>query len=160
MIVPASAGGGAEQAQHGLAGFGVEGGRRLVGQHQRGAIDQGAGDRHPLSLTAGKLGREMLESLAQSELLGYTNCRLVTCDFIVLHFSGGRSNGYVANGTEVLLRNELRVLEQKVNSQANLSAEDKATMQGYITRCYGSLTTFNILFHDERDKFVGQKGKD
>ena len=60
----------------------------------------------------------------------------------------------------VRLRDQLRVLEQKVNAQANLSAEDKATMQGYITRCYGSLMTFNILFHDERDKFVGQKGKD
>jgi hypothetical protein len=60
----------------------------------------------------------------------------------------------------VRLRNELRVLEQKVNAHAQLSAEDKATLQGYVTRCYGSLTTFNLLFHDDRDKFVGQKGKD
>lgn len=60
----------------------------------------------------------------------------------------------------VRLRNELRVLEQKVNAHAQLSADDKSVMQGYITRCYGSLTTFNILFRDDQDKFVGQKGKD
>ena len=60
----------------------------------------------------------------------------------------------------VRLRDQLRVLEQKINAQAGLSAEDKATMQGYITRCYGTLTTFNVLFRDEQDKFVGQKGKD
>jgi hypothetical protein len=60
----------------------------------------------------------------------------------------------------VRLRDQLRVLEQKINAHPALSADDKATMQGYVTRCYGSLTTFNVLFHDERDKFVGQKGKD
>jgi hypothetical protein len=60
----------------------------------------------------------------------------------------------------VKLRNELRVLEQKINAHEKLSQEDKATMQGYLTRCYGTLTTFNVLFKDERDRFVGQKGKD
>ncbi len=60
----------------------------------------------------------------------------------------------------VRLRDQLRVLEQKINAQAGLSAEDKAGMQGYITRCYGTLTTFNVLFRDEQDKFVGHKGKD
>lgn len=60
----------------------------------------------------------------------------------------------------VRLRDQLRVLEQKVNSHAALTTDDKSVMQGYITRCYGSLTTFNILFRDDADKFVGQKGKD
>ncbi|MBI3726408.1 hypothetical protein HY251_20980 [bacterium] len=60
----------------------------------------------------------------------------------------------------VRLRDQLRTLEQKINSQEALSAEDKAIMQGYVTRCYGSLTTFNILFRDDGDRFVGQKGKD
>ncbi len=59
----------------------------------------------------------------------------------------------------VRLRDQLRVLEQKINAHAALTAEDKATMQSYITRCYGSLTTFNVLFRDERDRFVGQKGE-
>ncbi len=60
----------------------------------------------------------------------------------------------------VRLRDQLRVLEQKINGHAGLSAEDKSVMQGYVTRCYGSLTTFNVLFRDESDRFVGQKGKD
>jgi hypothetical protein len=60
----------------------------------------------------------------------------------------------------VRVRDQLRVLEQKINAHDGLTAEDKAVMQGYITRCYGTLTTFNVLFHDERDRFVGQKGKD
>jgi hypothetical protein len=60
----------------------------------------------------------------------------------------------------VRVRDQLRLLEQKVNGHPGLSAEDRSVMQGYITRCYGTLTTFNVLFHDERDKFVGQKGKD
>jgi hypothetical protein len=60
----------------------------------------------------------------------------------------------------IRVRDQLRVLEQKINGHDGLTAEDKAVMQGYITRCYGTLTTFNVLFHDERDRFVGQKGKD
>jgi len=58
----------------------------------------------------------------------------------------------------VMVRDRLRVLEQKVNSHPNLSAEDKVQMQQYVTQCYGSLTTFNVLFADRRDAFVGQKG--
>lgn len=53
------------------------------------------------------------------------------------------------------LRESLRVLEQKINNHPSLSAEDRATMQSYMTKCYGSLTTFNILFKDDKDKFVG-----
>lgn len=53
------------------------------------------------------------------------------------------------------IRESLRVLEQKLNNHDGLSAEDKATFQGYITKCYGSMTTFNILFKNDKDKFVG-----
>lgn len=53
------------------------------------------------------------------------------------------------------VRESLRVLEQKINNHDALSPEDKATMQSYVTKCYGSLTTFNILFRDDKDKFVG-----
>lgn len=58
----------------------------------------------------------------------------------------------------VSLRNNLRVLEQKVNS-SNIVEGEKVELQGYITRCYGSLTTFNVLFQENSDKFVGQKGE-
>lgn len=58
----------------------------------------------------------------------------------------------------VAIRDKLRVLEQKVNGHARLSDEDKLQMQQYITGCYGSLTTFNVLFAERADSFVGQKG--
>jgi hypothetical protein len=53
------------------------------------------------------------------------------------------------------IREKLRVLEQKLNNHPALPAEDRAELQGYVTRCYGTLTTFNFLFRDEEDKFKG-----
>lgn len=58
----------------------------------------------------------------------------------------------------VMLRNRLRNLETQING-ADLPGDLKLKLQGYITACYGSLTSFNILFADEADKFKGS-GKD
>jgi hypothetical protein len=58
----------------------------------------------------------------------------------------------------IMLRDRLRVLEQRINSHDKLTEEDKVNMQQYITRCYGSLTTFNVLFKNPKDQFVGEKG--
>jgi hypothetical protein len=58
------------------------------------------------------------------------------------------------------VREKLRVLEQKLNNHPTLSATEKAELQQLITRAYGSLTTFNVLFRDEADRFSGVKGSE
>lgn len=58
----------------------------------------------------------------------------------------------------VMLRDRLRVLEQNINSSKTLNDEEKVNIQQYITRCYGSLTTFNVLFKNKEHWFVGEKG--
>lgn len=58
----------------------------------------------------------------------------------------------------VMLRNRLRTLEQQVNA-SDLPDDVKVKVQGYITGCYGSLTTFNVLFADEEDQFKGAGGE-
>jgi hypothetical protein len=60
----------------------------------------------------------------------------------------------------VMIRDRLRVLEQNINSSKSLTDEEKVNLQQYITRIYGSLTSFNILFKNPAHNFVGEKEKE
>lgn len=60
----------------------------------------------------------------------------------------------------VMIRDRMRTLEQRINANPKLDDEEKVNIQQYITRCYGTLTTFNVLFKYEHDQFSGEKGKE
>lgn len=60
----------------------------------------------------------------------------------------------------VAVRERLRVLEQRINSHPKLADTDRLELEEYITRIYGSLTTFNLLFAEPADRFVGSGGRD
>jgi hypothetical protein len=57
-----------------------------------------------------------------------------------------------------MVRDRLRVLEQRLNNHPKLNDEDRVELQQYVTRAYGSLTSFNVLFRDREDWFVGSRG--
>ena len=58
-----------------------------------------------------------------------------------------------------MLRNRLRTMEQQLNA-ADLPEDVKVKLQGYISGCYGSLTSFNVLFAEEDDQFKSSSGSD
>ncbi|MDO6491633.1 MULTISPECIES: hypothetical protein [unclassified Cellulophaga] len=59
----------------------------------------------------------------------------------------------------VMVRDRIRVMEQKINASKNLDDQEKIDLQQYITRIYGSLTSFNVLFKSKEDHFVGERSK-
>ncbi|MFS4468211.1 hypothetical protein [Maribacter sp. 2210JD10-5] len=59
----------------------------------------------------------------------------------------------------VMVRDRIRVMEQKINSSKNLEDQEKIDLQQYITRIYGSLTSFNVLFKNKNDQMVGERSK-
>ncbi|TAI48923.1 hypothetical protein [Flagellimonas allohymeniacidonis] len=59
----------------------------------------------------------------------------------------------------VMVRDRIRVMEQKINSSKNVDDQEKVDLQQYITRIYGSLTSFNVLFKNKGDQFIGERSK-
>lgn len=59
----------------------------------------------------------------------------------------------------VMVRDRIRVMEQKINSSKNLDDQEKVDLQQYLTRIYGSLTSFNVLFKNKSDHFVGERSR-
>jgi len=59
----------------------------------------------------------------------------------------------------VMVRDRLRVMEQRINANEKMDDADKVDLEQYITRIYGSLTSFNVLFKNKLDNFIGEKTK-
>lgn len=55
----------------------------------------------------------------------------------------------------IMMRDNLRVLEQQINASPALSHGEKVKLQSYVTKIYGSMTSFNFMFAEEEDKFKG-----
>jgi hypothetical protein len=121
-------------------------------------------DDTPGGLDRGAVKGALKEAL--DELLGLSDVRLATkFEGGSLVLKPGRADAQEkAIPIEVffhkitMARDRLRVLEQRINAHPKLGEEDKVELQQYVTRVYGTLTSFNVLFKDKDDWFIGARG--
>ncbi len=167
-----------QRVKHPQYGFGTvksltEKMAEIVFNDQNRTLDPELSELSPAEPTVSVLGldvplRQFVETSIETVLdrLGYENPN-VAVGSLGVRWHGGKMVLHPADPTlqtkEVPLevffhklvgvRNQLRVMEQKINAHATLTDGEKVEMQQYITRCYGSLTTFNLLFKEKEEQF-------
>ena len=148
-------------SQHNFRGGGGEGPRSSSSAPAFPLVSERERTAPAMSVTSGDVDLEMLLRRIVREETGLTPVapaeRWRSGELVLKPGNGSQPKSWPIESffhKVVMLRNRLRTLEQQVNA-SDLPDDQKLKLQSYITGCYGSLTSFNVLFADEDDQFKG-----